>query len=641
VLQTKNMDLDEKSLWVRASEQVLVDLINALLSENILDIVFKGEVISDIESSYRILLAPLEGGELYFRLWIERDRRFILFPIKPSWLSAYQISRPMVVLVWHRADGRKSWKSLAPTEVMEEIGKLLADDEREEALPNLQGFLDDLRLSVEHTFLSMKASESIHQQNDVYSSLSRMEQLASYRDRPFHPTSRAKGGWNQEDYQKFSPEFGRNMRLCWVAVKRDHLMCDKGVESVNVADLILGRNERLQLEEAFDEVGISSSDYMAMPMHPWQMENIFPNEFKTEMERGICIPLPIQIGQYVATSSLRSLAPAVEGDRHIKLPIGVYSLGALRLMPTRYLINGVKGQRLIEQVLGKCPALKERVFLCDERKWWAFQESDGNLFTDKPGHLSCLIREYPSGLMNDERVKLIPMSALSVYGNQRSGHLFSQWLKWREDSSDGREAGVVEPVPTEAVLGLFREVSDLFVEIALMFACYGIMPEMHGQNVVLVVRDGRLKGLLLRDHDTVRLHLPWMEASEIEDPRYVIRTDTPNTLINPTPEDFISYFQTLGIQVNLYSIIDALSRSYNIDESQFWKTVQGSLKRAVEVVDFPQEMKIKLEAVLFRSREWPTKLLIEPLIKRRGSGGGSMPSGKGQTENPFRRMGFL
>ncbi|WP_261863485.1 IucA/IucC family C-terminal-domain containing protein [Psychrobacter sp. JCM 18900] len=36
----------------------------------------------------------------------------------------------------------------------------------------------------------------------------------------------------------------------------------------------------------------------------------------------------------------------------------------------------------------------------------------------------------------------------------------------------------------------------------------GFAPEMHGQNIVIVLKDNRFTSLLLRDHDSVRIHLP-------------------------------------------------------------------------------------------------------------------------------------
>lgn len=147
----------------------------------------------------------------------------------------------------------------------------------------------------------------------------------------------------------------------------------------------------------------------------------------------------------------------------------------------------------------------------------SFYQPDSDLFDDKPGHLGCLLRQYPS-ILADSQVNLIPMSALAVRVPGKKAHLFSQWLN---SPTDG------ENLQT-AVLNLFTEISQELIVTGLTFLRYRLMPELHGQNVVLVMRQ-RVAGLLLRDHDTVRIHLPWMQQVGIQKPHYLLKENTLNT----------------------------------------------------------------------------------------------------------------
>ncbi|OQO97687.1 hypothetical protein BSK33_17795 [Geobacillus sp. 44B] len=140
---------------------------------------------------------------------------------------------------------------------------------------------------------------------------------------------------------------------------------------------------------------------------------------------------------------------------------------------------------------------------------------------------------------------------------------------------------------------------------------------------------------MLRDHDTVRIFPRWMETKGLNDPEYVIRKDTPNTLIHQSPESFLAYFQTLGIQVNLYSIVDALSTSYGIDEFEFWQEVKESFIQTLCEIDIPDEHRSIIHELFFQRKSWPVKKVLHPLLMRRGSGGGSMPSSIGTIRNPF------
>ncbi len=152
--------------------------------------------------------------------------------------------------------------------------------------------------------------------------------------------------------------------------------------------------------------------------------------------------------------------------------------------------------------------------------------------------------------------------------------------------------------------------------------------------MLLAARKGRVEGLVLRDHDTIRLHLPWLEREGLRGPGYVIKPGTRNTLINGSPEELLSYFQTLGVQVNLYAIADALSRAYSMDEAAFWAEIRSAVEAALR--ELPRPMRTVAEDRLLRSRIWPTRTLISPLLARAGSGGASMPAGVGETHNPLR-----
>ncbi|PSO95971.1 MAG: hypothetical protein BRC49_17660 [Cyanobacteria bacterium SW_10_48_33] len=172
----------------------------------------------------------------------------------------------------------------------------------------------------------------------------------------------------------------------------------------------------------------------------------------------------------------------------------------------------------------------------------------------------------------------------------------------------------VETMREQFVLDIFAAISTELIETALRFIRYGIMLELHGQNVLLILRDGQMVVLVLQDHDTVRLHPPWMKQAGVESPKYLIKADTPNTLINDAPEKLLAYFQTLVIQVNsesssLYSIFEALSYSYAIEESEFWRVTRDSLERSINVVDFPKRYRSVIENELFLNPNWPFKQL--------------------------------
>lgn len=85
------------------------------------------------------------------------------------------------------------------------------------------------------------------------------------------------------------------------------------------------------------------------------------------------------------------------------------------------------------------------------------------------------------------------------------------------------------------------------------------------------------------------------------------------------------------------AIIDTLAQVYSMPVSGLWQALRDVLDELIETIDFDAETRAMLKAQLFDAPNWPQKLLLTPMIERAG-GPGSMPFGKGEVVNPFRRL---
>ncbi len=188
-----------------------------------------------------------------------------------------------------------------------------------------------------------------------------------------------------------------------------------------------------------------------------------------------------------------------------------------------------------------------------------------------------------------------------------------------------------------SVLTLFRELSHSFFDINLRMLRIGMLGEVHGQNAVLVWKAGQAQGLLLRDHDSLRIFVPWLERNGMADPVYRIKKGHANTLYHERPEDLLFWLQTLGIQVNVRAIIDTLAQVYAVPVTALWTVLRDVLEGLLESIEFDTEARAMIRHQLFEASRWPQKLLLTPMIARAG-GPGSMPFGKGEVVNPFHRL---
>ncbi len=162
-----------------------------------------------------------------------------------------------------------------------------------------------------------------------------------------------------------------------------------------------------------------------------------------------------------------------------------------------------------------------------------------------------------------------------------------------------------------------------------------MLPELHGQNVVAALQGGGVDRFVLRDHDTLRLYPGWMAAEGVPDPEYRIKPGAPQSLRLPSAETLLGYLQTLGFQVNLYGIADALCRHYGLDEQVLWDELRGAVLDALARLTLPPRVADVVERELLHAPTWPSRLVLGPLLRQGRSGSVSMPAGEGRVPNPL------
>lgn len=626
----------------QASELVLQDLIDCLLAEQFFDGAEQALLSSDQFRAFCERHAGLANqltfpelparGQIWQWLISDAPLHCVLLPVVSGFVQAVQRIPDTPVYVVKFEPGQQAFQlsRLDPVGFMELLIAHTPDGFLGQNREGAALFLEWVRESVQQTGWSMAhkvRTEGLLAKTPA-EFFQTLEQCSSLRDRPFHPVAKAKKGFTKQDYHAYMAEFGRDVQLHWMAVDRHALDCGTGVDDpqrTRPEHFLLTDAQQAALQQEMRLRGIDRT-HVALPVHPWQLRQILPKQLTTALQAGVCVPLDFQQGGFLPTSSVRSLAPTTASHHYLKLPLGIYSLGASRYLPAIKMINGQRSEKLLRQAMAMDSMLSQRVFICDETKWWAYMPEDATLFDEAPRHLSAMVRSYPASLMQDPDCRLIPMAALGVPMPAHEPHFFDEWLCHRGLTPDAT-----------SVQTLFQELCETFLEINLRMFRLGMLAEVHGQNAVLVWRNGRAFGLLLRDHDSLRIHVPWLNRQGLADPEYRLKPGHANTLYHESPDDLLFYLQTLGIQVNLRAIIEVIARRYSTAEQQLWTILRQVLAQAIDRVGFSEDARRVLQQRLFHDRTWPLKLLVRPMIER-AAGPGSMPFGKSQTCNPFQSL---
>ncbi len=589
------------------SDLVMRDLVDALIQENLC------VVAGAAKPPPALVTQTVEPGEQWCR--VDLAGGWLCFRARPAGaLQPYRLSRTPV---WHGATPGAELRRLEPEELLELLAAGRWDAPA--SLPHAGEVGADLRTAVQHAEVVRVGRARLTGARPRPGELLAAERLAATRNRPFHPTARAAVGWTAAELARYGPMRQQPLGLGWVAVRRDRLRHGSGSCADRLHELLLDERDRQHLADAVRRAGLPTDDVQPLPVHPWQLDHVLPTAFAPELAAREVVPIARGLGRFHPTASLRTLTTCPETQLHVKLPLGVTTLGAARLLPPRYLDNGERAQRTMQQLIDRDAVLRGRVQLCDERSWCGWHHPSGiDEFDERPGQLSAQLRVYPADLFGNPARLVLPMAALAAH----------EWdvLGPAVGGSGFGAAAAVE---------FFGRLAGAFCELGLGFLRYGVLPELHGQNVVAAFRGGVVDRFVLRDHDTLRLYPEWMAAEGVADPGYRIKPGAPQSLRLPSAEALLGYLQTLGFQVNLYGIADALCRHYGLDEHLLWVELRRTILDALVGLALPGRVADVVERELLHAPTWPSRLVLGPLLRQGRAGSVSMPAGEGRVPNPL------
>ncbi len=570
------------------------------------------------------------------------DSRLLLL-VESGYTAPWRLSQPCMPLIYKLATDN-TYASLQQVDNAHTLLDILLSvmDQSQLSEAGISKLKESLQASLDAEQWSASAdiTTTVYQRPHWYQTLIAGEQWASLMDRPFHPLAKGKLGFTKAAYQHYMAEFNQPIALAWVAIARSHLMAADNVTDIstqNPATFLLESAQQQCLDQELEDKNLTDT-HVALPVHPWQMSQVIDSMYADDFAAGTVVKLSFNAAVTYASASMRSMLISRDTPHSIKLPLGVYALNSKRYLPALKLINGEKNEAILRQAQQIDPVLSKQMRLWDERLWWGYMSPDHvqdkssinpYFYQEKPTHLGAMMRSLPADLCDDQ-VRLLPMASLGmlVYKDGISHHIFDEIIQSKQALAK------LEQIKAAAI-DCFNTLCEVFLGTMLRCLRLGLAPEMHGQNIVVVLRAHQFTSVLLRDHDSLRIHLPWLDRHHIADPEYLSPPDFKNRLYRETPQTLIFYLQSLGILVNIRAIIESLSEHYKIDEATLWQQVSSCIDDALEHIDFDIDQSKLIREQLLTTSYYPHKTLLLPVIERGADPHGSMPAGESKTCNPF------
>ncbi|GAB3230494.1 desferrioxamine E synthetase DesD [Glycomyces halotolerans] len=368
-------------------------------------------------------------------------------------------------------------------------------------------------------------------------------------------------GFTSSDYLAYAPETGRGVRLLWLAAPRRHAMFTAAPEldADWLIETQLDRDARERFAAVLAERGLGFEDVHLIPVHPWQWHNKISTTFAAEVAEGRLIPLGESNDEYQAQQSIRTFfnRSRPESD-YVKTALSVLNMGFMRGLSTEYMevtpaINEfvaglVHGDPVLEKT--GVTVLRERAAVGYRHPAYTASAPKGSPYRKM---LAALWRESPVPRLGEGERAATMASLLHV---DTAGRPFASAL--------------IERSGLGAVEWLERYLRAYLVPLAHCLYRYGLVVMPHGENVILVLKDGAVERVFLKDigEEVAVLNASTPVPQEAERIRAQVPDEVASlSILTDVVDCFLRFLAAI------------LHTDGVLDEREFWAVTAGVLRR--------------------------------------------------------------
>lgn len=311
---------------------------------------------------------------------------------------------------------------------------------------------------------------------------------------PCFVANNGRAGLGTIDYLDYAPETGAAIELEWVAAhtSRAHFSAVDGLDVEALLDGELDPGQRAgfagRLEQACRSTGLDPEEFLYLPVHPWQWEKKLAVTFAGDIATGHLVHLGASGDLYQPQQSIRTFFNRSAPGRHyVKTALSVVNMGFMRGLSAEYMKATPAINDWLQSVIDGDPELRRsRVGLIREVAAVGYANPLFHSATDRHSAyrkmLAALWRESPVGRLHDGESLATMASLLHVDAQGRSV-----------------AAALVRRSGLPADQWLERYFEAYLVPLVHCLVGHDLVFMPHGENVILVLRDGVPQRVLLKD----------------------------------------------------------------------------------------------------------------------------------------------
>lgn len=314
-----------------------------------------------------------------------------------------------------------------------------------------------------------------------------------YEGHPGFIANAGRGGMSETDLARYAPELGRSTPLVWLAAKRSGCVVAGSAETD--VDTLFAEQLGPQAEPfraALRERGLDPSEYVPLPLHPWQWENRVTTTFASSLMDGSLVYLGPGCDLMHPQQSLRTYFNLSRPELpYVKTAAAVRNMGFVRGLSPEYMETTPAINDWLYETLGEDPDFQAcNVRLLREiaavgfvgdvyHRTFAAGAADTR---DNMKMLAALWRESPIPLL-PERHQAITLAAI-LYRDAEDRPLVGEWI---------RRAGATAEDWVRALLRVYLRPT------LRALAAHDVVFMPHCENTILELADGMPVGSFFKD----------------------------------------------------------------------------------------------------------------------------------------------
>ncbi|MFE3264186.1 IucA/IucC family protein [Streptomyces sp. NPDC059215] len=367
-------------------------------------------------------------------------------------------------------------------------------------------------------------------------------------------------GFGVHEYLSYAPETASPVRLVWLAAHRSRAAFTAGV-GISYETFLreeLGEPALTRFAATLTAQGLDPEDYLLIPVHPWQWWNKLSVTFAAEVARRHLVCLGEGDDEYLAQQSIRTFFNTSRPGKHyVKTALSVLNMGFMRGLSAAYMEATPAINDWLAQLVESDQVLRSTgLSIIRERAAVGYRHLEYEAATDRYSPyrkmLAALWRESPVACLQEGETLATMASLVHV---DHEGASFAGALVERSGLT-----------PVEWLRGYLRA---YLTPLLHSFYAYDLVYMPHGENVILVLKDGVVQRAVFKD---IAEEIAVMDPQAVLPPAVErIRVEVPEDqkLLSIFTDVFDCFFRFLAANLAADGVLE---------EDVFWRTVAESVR---------------------------------------------------------------